>query len=73
MLEALTPGIILAIVCKQARTYMQWRTRMAISAKELAKLIGVTERSVHRAEQNRQARNQNEASDGVISFAPGAR
>src|SRR5271165_1832421 len=29
-----------------------WRIRMAISAKELAKLIGVTERSIHRAEQN---------------------
>jgi DNA-binding XRE family transcriptional regulator len=27
-----------------------WRTRMAMSAKELGKLIGVTERSVHRAE-----------------------
>jgi DNA-binding XRE family transcriptional regulator len=29
-----------------------WRTRMAISAKELGKLIGVTERSVHRAEKS---------------------
>src|SRR5271167_4542223 len=29
-----------------------WRIRMAISAKELAKLIGVTERSIHRAEQS---------------------
>jgi DNA-binding XRE family transcriptional regulator len=29
-----------------------WRIRMAISARELAKLIGVTERSVHRAEQS---------------------
>jgi transcriptional regulator with XRE-family HTH domain len=29
-----------------------WRKRMAVSAKELAKLIGVTERSVHRAEQS---------------------
>jgi transcriptional regulator with XRE-family HTH domain len=27
-----------------------WRTRMAISARQLAKLIGVTERSIHRAE-----------------------
>ena len=27
-----------------------WRKRMAVSAKELAKLIGVTERSIHRAE-----------------------
>ena len=27
-----------------------WRTRMAISAKELGQLIGMTERSVHRAE-----------------------
>ena len=32
---------------------MQWRNRMEISAKELAKLIGVTERSIHRAEQSR--------------------
>ena len=29
-----------------------WRKRMAVSAKELAKLIGVTERSIHRAEQS---------------------
>ena len=29
-----------------------WRSRMAISAKALATLIGVTERSVHRAEQS---------------------
>jgi transcriptional regulator with XRE-family HTH domain len=29
-----------------------WRIRMEISAKELAKLIGVTERSIHRAEQS---------------------
>lgn len=29
-----------------------WRIRMAISAKALATLIGVTERSVHRAEQS---------------------
>ena len=29
-----------------------WRIRMAVSAKELAKLIGVTERSIHRAEQS---------------------
>ena len=29
-----------------------WRIRMAVSAKKLAKLIGVTERSIHRAEQN---------------------
>jgi DNA-binding XRE family transcriptional regulator len=28
-----------------------WRNRMALSAKELAKLIGVTERTIHRAEQ----------------------
>src|ERR1700732_2214179 len=28
----------------------QWRTRMAISARQLGKLIGVTERSIHRAE-----------------------
>ena len=28
-----------------------WRTRMAISARQLGKLIGVTERSIHRAEQ----------------------
>src|SRR5271169_3169131 len=29
-----------------------WRIRMAVSARELAKLIGVTERSIHRAEQS---------------------
>jgi transcriptional regulator with XRE-family HTH domain len=29
-----------------------WRKRMAVSAKELAKLIGVTERSIHRAERS---------------------
>ena len=29
-----------------------WRIRMELSAKELAKLIGVTERSIHRAEQS---------------------
>jgi len=29
-----------------------WRKRMAVSAKELAKLIGVTERSIHRAEKS---------------------
>jgi DNA-binding XRE family transcriptional regulator len=29
-----------------------WRIRMALSARELSKLIGVTERSVHRAEQS---------------------
>jgi DNA-binding XRE family transcriptional regulator len=29
-----------------------WRIHMAISAKELAKLIGVTERSIHRAERS---------------------
>jgi DNA-binding XRE family transcriptional regulator len=29
-----------------------WRTRMAVSARELGKLIGVTERSVHRAEKS---------------------
>jgi transcriptional regulator with XRE-family HTH domain len=29
-----------------------WRTRMAISAKDLGKLTGVTERSVHRAEKS---------------------
>jgi DNA-binding XRE family transcriptional regulator len=28
----------------------QWRIRMTISARQLAKLIGVTERSIHRAE-----------------------
>ena len=28
----------------------QWRTRMEISARQLGKLIGVTERSIHRAE-----------------------
>jgi DNA-binding XRE family transcriptional regulator len=28
----------------------QWRTGMAISARQLGKLIGVTERSIHRAE-----------------------
>ena len=31
---------------------LAWRKRMAVSAKELAKLIGVTERSIHRAEQS---------------------
>jgi DNA-binding XRE family transcriptional regulator len=31
----------------------QWRTRMAISARQLGKLIGVTERSIHRAEKDR--------------------
>jgi len=31
-----------------------WRIRMSISAKELGKLIGVTERSVHRAEKSEQ-------------------
>lgn len=30
----------------------QWRTRMAISARQLGKLIGVTERSIHRAEKS---------------------
>ena len=29
---------------------LAWRNRMALSAKELAKLIGVTERTIHRAE-----------------------
>jgi DNA-binding XRE family transcriptional regulator len=29
-----------------------WRSRMEVSAKELARLIGVTERSIHRAEQS---------------------
>ena len=29
-----------------------WRIRMSISAKELGKLVGVTERSVHRAEKS---------------------
>jgi transcriptional regulator with XRE-family HTH domain len=29
-----------------------WRTRMGISARELGKLIGVTARSIHRAEQS---------------------
>jgi DNA-binding XRE family transcriptional regulator len=28
----------------------EWRTRMMISARQLGKLIGVTERSIHRAE-----------------------
>src|ERR1700730_16199429 len=36
---------------KTGKDLLAWRTRMAISARQLAKLIGVTERSVHRAEQ----------------------
>ena len=36
---------------KTGKDLLAWRTRMAISARQLAKLIGVVERSIHRAEQ----------------------
>jgi DNA-binding XRE family transcriptional regulator len=36
---------------KTGKDLLAWRTRMAISARQLAKLIGVAERSIHRAEQ----------------------
>jgi DNA-binding XRE family transcriptional regulator len=35
---------------KTGKDLLAWRTRMAISARQLAKLIGVVERSIHRAE-----------------------
>jgi DNA-binding XRE family transcriptional regulator len=36
---------------KTGKDLLAWRTRMTISAQQLAKLIGVAERSIHRAEQ----------------------
>src|SRR5260370_35541017 len=36
---------------KTGKDLLAWRTRMAISARQLAKLIDVAERSIHRAEQ----------------------
>jgi hypothetical protein len=36
---------------KTGKDLLAWRTRMAISARQLAKLIDVVERSIHRAEQ----------------------
>src|SRR5260370_38098868 len=36
---------------KTGKDLLAWRTRMVISARQLAKLIGVAERSIHRAEQ----------------------
>src|ERR1700730_11918017 len=36
---------------KTGKDLLAWRTRMLISARQLAKLIGVAERTIHRAEQ----------------------
>jgi DNA-binding XRE family transcriptional regulator len=37
---------------KTGKDLLAWRTRLAISARQLAKLIDVAERSIHRAEQS---------------------